>query len=322
MLLITLAGFLCLFLVILVKGADIFVENAKKLGYAAGFTPFVVGVLIVGVGTSLPELATSLVALFSGDGGIILGNAIGSNITNILLIVGVLGAFSHTLRIGDETIRHELIIFAVATTHFIAIANDGEIDQLEGWLLFGTYLAYLGYQLFEDNGKEKDEGQEEAQQRVEAVNTAPSIAVAGLLTVLGLAAVVIGAKGLVTVVQYLALLIGISTTVVSLTIVALGTSLPELAVSLQAFWKGDTDVAVGNIFGSNAFNILFAVGVPAIIKPFAVAPELISFSLMVLAGASFILFVSGLARMVNRWEGIMFLLFYVFFVMKLFFATP
>ncbi len=313
---VLLLGFLALFLGLLVKGADLFVENAKRIGLAFGLTPFVVGVLIVGVGTSLPELATSFAGLWAGEGGVILGNAIGSNITNILLIVGVLGALSHALRIGAMTMKHELIIFAVATSHFTAIALDGTIDRLEGILLFGTYLAYLAYQIFEGGEESTSQGTRRGgrlQRR-----SLRSLAAPLLLAGIGLAAVIVGARGTVMVVQHLASLWGVATTIVSLSIVALGTSLPELAVSLGAFWRGDTDVAVGNIFGSNAFNLLVAAGAPAIMVPFGVPQQDIVFPLIVLAGASFILFVSGLARSINRWEGIMFLLFYIFFVAKLF----
>lgn len=305
-------AFLGVSLYALTKGADLFVDNAKKLGLMLGLPPFVVGVLIVGVGTSFPELATSIAAVFRGATEIVTANAIGSNITNILLIVGLLGALAGRIVIGKDLIKNELPIFVVATIHFIAIAIDGVIDRVEGLLLLGTYAVYIAY-LLSDEGKED----KVMVARVELRDTNFSWATVGLLLV-GLVLVLVGAKYAVDSVVALAMIVGIPMVVISITAIALGTSLPELFVSLFALKGGNLDLAVGNVFGSNAFNILMAVGVPAVITPLTLGGDAGYFGLAIMAAASFIFFVNGLARKIDRWESLMFLLFYVFFIIKIF----
>lgn len=296
----------------LTKGADLFIDNAKKLGLMLGLSPFVVGVLIVGVGTSFPELATGIAAVFRGASEIVVANAIGSNITNILLIVGLLGTLAGRIVIGKDLLKHELPIFVVATIHFIAIAFDGVIDRVEGLLLLGTYAVYVAYLLSDEGG----EG-EVMQARAEPRNTNFSWQTIGLLFV-GLTLVLVGAKYAVDSVIVLATLAGIPVVVISITAVALGTSLPELFVSLFALKDGNLDLAIGNIFGSNAFNLLMAVGIPAVITPLTLGGDAVYFGLGIMAAASIIFFVNGLARKIDRWEGLMFLLFYAFFIIKIF----
>ena len=305
-------AYLAVSIFVLVRGADLFVDGAKRLGFSFGMSPFVVGVLIVGLGTSLPELASSIAGVYSGVPEIVVANAVGSNITNILLIVGILAAVGGTIVIKQDLLRSELPIFLIATVHFIAAVYDGSVDRLEAILLVGTFVAYLWY-LFVESRKE---------QAVPSVVGEPakdngSLGRAVLLVLIGLAGVLIGANFTVENAINIATAFAVPVGLVSIAAIAIGTSLPELFVSLQAMRSGDADLAVGNIFGSNAFNMLLVVGVPALFVPLPVDPVVMQLGLGILAAASVIFFVNGLARRVMRWEGVMMLLFFGFFILKL-----
>ena len=299
---------LVLSLYVLVKGADLFVDGAKRVGTALGWKQFVVGVLIVGVGTSLPELASSLAGVFSGVPELVIANVVGSNIANILLVLGVIAFLSGPILIKERLIKTELPIFIIATVHFTAVVFDGVIDRAEGLLLVGTLGAYFWYLLYDS----------QVVQHVDATPAPKRVAWQDVLTVLvGLAAVLAGAKFAVDMTINIATLLGVSLTFLTITVIAIGTSLPELAVSIQAVRKQQTEMAVGNIFGSSAFNLLAVAGIPALIMSLPAGVEVMTLGLGVMVAASIILFVSGLARQVMRWEGLMLLLFFAFFIGKL-----
>ena len=302
-------------LFVLVRGADVFVVGAKQVGTAFGMSSFAIGVLIVGLGTSVPELASSLAAVFSGTNEIVVANVVGSNITNILLIVGVLAALSGPIIISKNLLQTELPIFFIATVHFVASVYDGVIDRVESLLLVGTLIAYIWYLL---SSSEKEPVSEDQTERM-------GLQIKSFVfIVLGLAAVLVGAHYTVEMAVTLATGLSVPIGLVSIAAIAIGTSLPELFVSLQAIKNKETDLAIGNIFGSNAFNILLVAGLPGLLAPSAGAgvplqagPVVMELGLLVLIAASLILFVSGLARQVQKWEGAMMLLFFAFFMVKL-----
>lgn len=296
---------------VLVRGADLFVDGAKKIGFSMGMSPFVVGVLIVGLGTSLPELASSVAGVLSGVPEIVIANAVGSNITNILLIVGIIATFGGTIIIKQDLLKSELPIFLIATVHFTAAVYDGVVDRLEAMLLVGTFVAYLWY-LFVEAKKEGD-----ISSVAKKSSSSESMLKASALVVFGLAGVLIGANFTVENAVNIATAFAVPIGLVSIAAIAIGTSLPELFVSIQAMRSGDADLAVGNIFGSNAFNMLIVVGLPALIMPLPADAIVMSLGLAIMVAASVIFFVSGLARQIMRWEGAMMLLFFVFFLAKL-----
>jgi len=296
---------------VLVRGADLFVDGAKKIGFSMGMSPFMVGVLIVGLGTSLPELASSVAGVLSGVPEIVIANAVGSNITNILLIVGIIATFGGTIIIKQDLLKSELPIFLIATVHFTAAVYDGVVDRLEAMLLVGTFVAYLWY-LFVEAKKEGD-----ISSVAKKSSSSESMLKASALVVFGLAGVLIGANFTVENAVNIATAFAVPIGLVSIAAIAIGTSLPELFVSIQAMRSGDADLAVGNIFGSNAFNMLIVVGLPALIMPLPADAIVMSLGLAIMVAASVIFFVSGLARQIMRWEGAMMLLFFVFFLAKL-----
>ena len=304
-------AYLAVSIFVLVRGADLFVDGAKKICFSMGMSPFMVGVLIVGLGTSLPELASSVAGVLSGVPEIVIANAVGSNITNILLIVGIIATFGGTIIIKQDLLKSELPIFLIATVHFTAAVYDGVVDRLEAMLLVGTFVAYLWY-LFVEAKKEGD-----ISSVAKKSSSSESMLKASALVVFGLAGVLIGANFTVENAVNIATAFAVPIGLVSIAAIAIGTSLPELFVSIQAMRSGDADLAVGNIFGSNAFNMLIVVGLPALIMPLPADAIVMSLGLAIMVAASVIFFVSGLARQIMRWEGAMMLLFFVFFLAKL-----
>lgn len=296
-------------LYVLVRGADLFVEGAKKIGSALGMSSFAIGVLIVGIGTSLPELASSIAAVIAGSTEIVIANAVGSNITNILLIVGVLALLGGPVMINKNLLKTELPIFFIATVHFVATVYDGVVDRIEALLLFGTFCAYMWYLLSSNNAAKKEMAVKDNHDKITTKNV--------VFIITGIIAVLVGAHFTVEMAVNIAIGLSVPIGLVAIGAIAIGTSLPELFVSLQALKSGETDLAIGNIFGSNAFNILMVVGLPGLIMPLVAGEVVMKLGLAVLIAASLILFVIGLARQVQRWEGIAMIIFFVFFLIKL-----
>jgi cation:H+ antiporter len=305
------SGILIGALYVLVRGADLFVEGAKRIGAHFGMTSFAIGVLIVGLGTSLPELASSLAAVLAGSTEIVIANAVGSNITNILLIVGVLAALSGPVVINKNLLKTELPIFMIATIHFVLSVYDGVVDQIEALLLVGTLAAYLWY-LFSPSNEAKKQMETDVDETKSKLSTKDIVFV-----VLGIAAVLVGAHYTVQMAVNIATGLAIPLGLVSIGAIAIGTSLPELFVSLRAIKNNEVDLAIGNIFGSNAFNILLVVGLPGLLAPLVAGEVVMELGLVVMIAASLILFVNGLARQIQKWEGVMMILFFVFFMVKL-----
>ena len=295
----------------LVRGADMFVVGAKQVGSSMGMSKFAIGVLIVGFGTSLPELASSIAAALEGTTEIVIANAVGSNITNILLVVGVLAAMGGRVVIKRDLIKTELPIFFIATAHFLMVIQDGVVDRVEALLLLGTFIAYMWYLFVEARTEDSVELQKGSGRRPRLEGK--SIA----FILLGVAAVLLGANYTVDMVVNIATAMSVPIGLISIGAIALGTSLPELFVSINAIKNNEAELAIGNIFGSNAFNILIVIGIPALITPLLADEVVMELGIGILLAASAIFFVNGLARQIMRWEGMMMLLFFAFFVFKL-----
>ena len=250
--------------VLLIKGADVFVDGSSDTARKFKVTKMLIGLTIVSFGTSAPELAVSIQSILAGKGDILLGNVIGSNILNILLILGV-SAMVGTLHVKTATVRKEIPVLVLMTLGFAAVLSDKLFGLSENLftrqdgvillLFFGIFIYYLFGMLNRKSNKveEEDEGK--------PVNLAKSIA----MIVFGLLAVVLGSDLVVRGASDIAANFGVSQRLISLTIVALGTSLPELVTSVIATKKGEYDIAIGNIVGSNIFNIGIVAGLPVAI---------------------------------------------------------
>lgn len=294
----------------LIKGADIFLVGAKQFGRALGMSSFVVGVLIVGMCTSLPELASSIAGALAGQTEIVVANVVGSNITNILLIIGVLALFGGRIIIRQELIKTELPIFCIATALFVMTILDGSVDRLESFLLLTTFGAYVWYLLAESQNGHDSVTDKSSREKFSWVSVG--------YVVFGIIALVVGAKFTVDMAINIATALSVPIALVSITAVAIGTSLPELFVSIQAIRTKQTEMAIGNIFGSNVFNTLMVTGIPGLLVGSLVVDSVVlDLGLAIMVVASIILFVSGLAKQVMRWEGLMMLVFFVFFMIKL-----
>jgi cation:H+ antiporter len=309
-------------LVVMILGAEIFLKNAERIGLQLGFSSFVIGVIIVGFGTSLPELTSSLLAVFANAPSIVVANAIGSNIANILLIGGVMAFIGKRMTIDRDLLSAELPFFVISTALFAEVAYDGTISIIESVLLVSTLLVYFFY-LFSDEyttGMVVQSVKEEVQhERFHFLRRSAFKPISLLL--IGLLGLLLGANYVVESVISLATLLSVSPGILSITAIALGTSLPELVVSIKAISSNNLSLAIGNIFGSNAFNILVAVGIPGLFAELPLDPSTYKIGLPILLVSSFIFLIICLARKLYRWEGIMFLLLYVFFIIQLFSFT-
>ncbi len=297
-------------LALLIKSSDFFVGAAESIGLKAGLSPFITGVLIVGIGTSLPELGSSIAAVAGGATEIVVGNVLGSNITNIFLVLGIAAV------IGKEfTIKHDLlkidIPFLLATTLLLGLMIlDGSFSRAEGILTILAFSLYILYNL--KNGAGKNTNSKKKQK--------PSFKEI-LFIVLSPVGIFFGAKYTVDSVIFISAFFGIGSEIIALSAIALGTSLPEVLVTIAAARRGNPDLAVGNIIGSNIFNGLVVMGIPALMTNLAIPPGILAFSLPVFIAAIFIFIFMIIDRKINSLEGGILLLFYIYFIGKLFGLT-
>ncbi len=292
----------------LIKGADFFVDGSSGIASRFGIPQLVVGLTIVAMGTSAPEAAVSISAALKGNAGITIGNVAGSNILNILVILGLTAFLTKkVVPVASSTIKYEMPFMIVIMLILLWMGYAGnEISRLEGaglWVVFLLYLLYLFKMAKKGGDKDSEDDAGEAAER--------SMAMLLLFTVAGLALIVIGSSVTVDAATALARIIGLSERFIGLTIVALGTSLPELFTSVSAARKGSADIAIGNIVGSNIFNILFVVGTSALITPVVFESKFIV-DFMVAAAAGVLLWVFSFSgKSLNRAEGGVLLLGYL-----------
>lgn len=304
---------------VMIGGAELFLKNAERIGLQLGFSSFVIGVVIVGFGTSLPELTSALMAVYLNESTIVVANAIGSNITNILLIGGFLAFLGRSLTIDRDLLSAELPFFVISTVLFTEVVYDGLVTRVESLLLVGTLCVYLLYLFSEEysSGMAVEAVQKEVQHERFRLFHLNSIKPT-LLLLMGLAGLLLGANYVVESVLTIAHMLKVSPAVLTITTIALGTSLPELVVSIKALKADKLSLAIGNIFGSNAFNILVAVGIPGLFTKLPLDTTTFSIGLPMLLSSSVVFLVIGLARKLYRWEGIMFFLLYGFFIFQVF----
>lgn len=311
-------------LIALIVGAELLVRGASRLALSFGISPLVVGLTVVAMGTSSPELAVSVQSAWSGQADIAIGNAVGSNIFNVLFILGV-SALITPLLVHQQLIRQEVPIMIGAALLLWALAADGGISRGDGLLLAALLLAYTTF-IIRQSRRETAETKAEYTEAMPGTDKAwdRHWSVQALLVLSGLALLVMGSNWLVDAAVALAKQLGMSELIVSLTIVAAGTSLPEVATSVLAALRGQRDIAVGNVVGSNIFNILAVLGISASIAPdgLAVAPAVLAFDLPVMVAltvACLPIFFTG--NLIARWEGALFLAYYIAYTAYLILAA-
>ena len=313
-------------LVALVVGAELLVRGASKLALSFGISPLVVGLTIVALGTSAPEMAVSTGAVLNGQTDIAVGNVVGSNIFNVLFILGI-SALIAPLVVHKQVIRQELPIMLGAAILLLTMGWDGNITWLEAALLLVLTVVYTVFLIVQSR---RATAAESAEYNDEIAPAAPGAWDAKLpaqigLIVVGLVFLVVGSDWLVSSAVVFAKSLGVSDLVIGLTIVAAGTSMPEVATSVMAAIKGERDIAVGNVVGSNIFNILGCIGLSGVVAGstgLILAPSILTFDIWVLLAVTLAcmpIFLSG--REIARWEGGFFLAYYVAYVSYLILAS-
>ncbi|MBQ8727935.1 MAG: calcium/sodium antiporter [Oscillospiraceae bacterium] len=291
----------------LIKGADWFVDGASGIATKFGIPQLVIGLTIVAMGTSAPEAAVSISAAIGGSADITIGNIVGSNILNIFIILGI-SAVITTLAVASSTIKYETPFMILITILLLVLGLDKTIGLIDGIILIAAFITYLTY-LFIMAKKNKEE-QPEARPM--------AIWKAILLTIIGLALIILGSNVTVDAATAIAQAFGVSERFIGLTIVALGTSLPELFTSVSAARKHNADIAIGNIVGSNIFNILFVVGLSSVIIPVPFASNFIFDTIVAIVAAALLLVCCLKTKSLKRWAGILMLICYVaYFIMIL-----
>ena len=310
---------LALSLVVLVKSADYFIEASEKVGLILGISPFFIGVTIVAVGTSLPELLTSVVAVLNDASEIVAANVVGSNIANILLVAGLTAVVAGKIKIDRDIVNLDLPLLLAATAGLvIMIAWDKTINIYEGIiaiLFYAVYFYYLYKTRHDSISEELKKKWDEAKAKMAHEKISLSLIATLILSAVFL---VLGAKFTVTSALELSTLLGITTSAIALSAIAIGTSLPELAVTIRAASNGNGDMAIGNIFGSNLFNGSIVIGIASFFGDLSITNDVLFIAVPFLVVATMLYTFTGMSRRVYNYEGAMFVLIYILFLGKLF----
>jgi len=300
-------------LVLLVWSADRFVEGSASTARHFGMPPLLIGMVIVGFGTSAPEMVVSALASIDGNAGIALGNAYGSNICNIALILGV-SALINPIMVHSTVLRKELPILTLVTILTVVLLADLDLSRLDAIVLLLVFGGLMAWTIYQGLRRKADTLAKEVES--ETAEKEMPIKRAVFWLVVGLLLLIASSRILVWGAVEIAQIFGVSDMIIGLTIIAVGTSLPELASSVIAARKGEHDIALGNILGSNLFNTLAVVGIAGSIHPFAVEPETLSRDMVVMGALTLSLFLIGYGfrgrqGRINRFEGAALLLVYV-----------
>jgi len=288
----------------LLKASDFFVEAAEKIGLSMGIPPFIIGVTIVAFGTSLPELISSIEAVLIGDSKIVIGNVVGSNIANIALVLGLVAVVGKQVKVNEHIMNVDIPILVTSAFLLCFVVYDQEVTLFEAFILLVALVIFLVYSLNNDDGEETEK-------------IAVSWKSYAILVVAGIA-IKFSAEYTIKSVIELSKLLNIGSDVIAASVVALGTSLPEVFVSLAAIKRGKTDMAVGNILGSNIFNTYAVMSIPAFVGTLVIPDNILEFALPFMLALTIVFAVMCISKKISRWEGMMLLLFYVLFMVELF----
>ena len=294
-------------LAILVISSDKFIDSAEAIGLSFGISPYIIGVTIIAFGTSLPELATSIASLYAGESSVVVGNVIGSNITNVLLILGLVAFMTRNgIRMQGQMIMEidmPLLVISAFLLYFTLI--DGQLSIFEAVLLFGSLLIFLINSMRTDKNEIDDER--------------PSVDWKQYVwLIVGAAGVAFGADWTMDAVVKLSEIFSIPSEVIAVSMIALGTSLPELVVSINAAKKGKTEMAVGNVLGSNIFNTYAVMAIPRFFGNLEIPPEFLKFHLPFMVGITIVFAFISMLNKIPRPAGAMLLILYGFFMVTLF----
>jgi cation:H+ antiporter len=308
-------------LVVLIVGAEILVRGGSRLAAVMGISPLVIGMTVVAFGTGAPEIATALQAGQAGQLDLAVGNIVGSNISNVLLILGI-AALVAPLVVMQRLVKREVPLMVLVSLMVWLLSLDGGIGQPEGAILLLGGIAYTGFVIYQSRKESQEVIDEYAQEYgaeppVNSPNRYRLLMINALFVVAGLACLVVGSRWLVDSAVEIAGLLGLSETIIGLTIVSVGTSMPELATSAIASRRGEGDIAVGNVVGSNLFNLLVVLGLTAAAMPagLPVSEAVRNFDLPVMVAVAFAcLPVFYVGYRISRWEGALFVGYYAVYI--------
>lgn len=311
-------------LVLLVLGGEMLVRGASRLAALAGISPLVIGLTIVAFGTSAPELAVSLKAAYSGQTDIAVGNVVGSNIFNVLFILGI-SAIISPLVVSSRLVRLDVPLMIAACVASLLLGLDGALGRIDGLLLFGALVGYTGWSVWKSRSESAAVQQEFEQEFGRRRSATPArFSIQFALIFGGLVLLTFGARWLVAGASDMARAFGMSELLIGLTIVAAGTSLPEVAASVLASIRGERDIAVGNVVGSNIFNILCVLGLSAVCGPNGVPVSVAALRLdmpVMIAAALACLPIFYTGHLIARWEGALFFGYYCLYMTYLVLAA-
>lgn len=285
----------------LLKASDWFIDSAEKIGLSLGISSFIIGVTIVAFGTSLPELATSIAAVLSGESELVVANVVGSNITNIALVLGLVAIVVKRIDLEYNIWHIDMPYLWGSAFLLYFVLRDGHVSLFEAFIFFVGIILFLAYSFMNDD-EEQGLDRSEASWRDY------------VLLVLGGLLVWLGADFTIHAITKLSEIANISSEFIGLTIVSLGTSLPEVVVSMNAARKGKTSIAVGNVLGSNIFNTYIVIGASACVGNLVVPQNILDFSLPLMIAMTILFGVAANNKKITRWEGVLFLMFYVYFI--------
>ncbi len=295
-------GMFIVALAVLLWASDKFIDEAEKIGLSLGISPFIIGVTIIAFGTSLPELATSVVAVLDGQSEIVLANVVGSNITNIALVLGLVAIVVKQIDL-EYNIWHVDMPYLWGSAFLLYfVAHDYEVTRLESIVLLLGIVLFLSYSFQSDEGEENER--------------TPVSWKDYILLILAGALVAVGADYTITALCKLSEFAGVSPEIIAITGVALGTSLPEVIVSMNAARKGKTSMAVGNVLGSNIFNTYVVTGIASLFGTLKISETMLSFSLPFMVAMTIIFGITSNNKKITQWEGVLLLLFYLFFLIE------
>ncbi|MEL7022081.1 MAG: calcium/sodium antiporter, partial [Bacteroidota bacterium] len=283
-------GLFVISLAVLLKGSDWFVAAAERIGLSFGISPFIIGVTIVAFGTSLPELASSIVAVLAGESEIVVGNVVGSNITNVALVLGVVAIIGGRVKIIKDIMNTDIPLLLVSAFLMWFILSDLNVSIIEAIILLLSLIIFLIYSFHSGS----DGHTSDAEQVVADWKQYVLMLIGGIL-------VYFGAEYTIVAISVLSTQAGISPEIIALSLVALGTSLPELVVSIAAARKGNTEMAVGNVLGSNIFNTYAVLSIPRFFGVLTIPSDVTSFSLPLMLGITLLFSIMCLSRIISQW---------------------
>lgn len=305
-------GIFAVSLFVLIRASQYFTDSAENIGLILGISPFIIGVTIVAVGTSLPELVSSIVAVVNNSSEIVSGNVLGSNIANIFLILGIASIMGGRFKIKTNLLPVDLPIMMISAFFLAITILDGVFSFGEAILFVASFIIFILYAAKSGKTIDKKTTEMEDSERM-PLRVRPF-----LIMILSAVFVYLGATYTIEAVIKISEIFQVGTEVIAMSAVAIGTSLPELAVTISAVKKKNPEMVVGNVLGSNIFNTFAVMGIPGLISELKVPGPLISIGLPVMLAASILFLVVIVDRQVSKWEGWMFLVFYGFFLGKIF----